>query len=219
MKLLVCDMDGVLFRGKNFWLDLHKSMGTAQFALDLWGRLGASDYRKLSELTARHWQGQSAQPYLELCNTRAVMPGADQLFSYAHSNRLQTAIISSGPWHLAQRAQAEWGVGHIFANRLGLTADKRWLTGGVEVQVDNNSKDLTLAALQKKLGIRPDETIVIGDSAADARMAVLSSCSIGYDIGKDVPVRSFDHLADRNLRNVMPYVQGCVIKAKVFMTH
>lgn len=215
MKLLVCDMDGVLFRGKNFWLDLHKLIGTSQFALALWDRFGSDDYRKLSELTAEHWRGRLAEPYLELCRTRSAMPGADKLFAYARSMGLVTAIISSGPWHLAERARRLWGIDHIFANRLGLTADGLRFSGTVDVQVDNNTKDLTLARLQDLLRIYPEETIVIGDSAADARMADLSSCSIGYDIGHDVSGSAFDHVAQSNLRNVMPHLTECMARPKV----
>lgn len=218
MRLLVCDMDGVLFRGKNFWLDLHHVMGTEDFAIELWHKYGRTDYRKLSELTAKRWKGRDAGPYLDLCQSREVMEGADQLFKYAHLKGLKTAIISSGPWHLAKRAEARWSIDFIFANKLSLTKDNAKFFGSVDVQVDDNTKDITLAALQRSLGIRPSETIVIGDSQADARMAGLSTCSIGYNVGTEVLDGAFDHFADQNLSNVMPHIASCVSRTKIAVT-
>ncbi len=215
MRLLVCDMDGVLFRGRNFWLDLHHKLGTEQYALELWEKFGRSDYRLLSELTAKRWKGRDATPYHKLCSEREIMPGADRLFAYCAEQRLMTAIISSGPWHLARRAQERWGIDRIFANKLGLAKADSVFDGSVEVQVDDNSKDSTLAILQAELGVRPDETIVIGDSNADARMTNLSNCSIGYNVDQDMLPNSFHFYANDHLANVMPLVVSCSLRPRV----
>ena len=208
-------MDGVLFRGRNFWLDLHTKMGTQAFALDLWERYGHSDYRRLSELTAQRWKGRDASVYHTMCKRRPVMPGTNELFAYARKKEFVTAIISSGPWHLARRAQQKWGIDHIFANKLSFTKDGRF-GGSGDVQVDDNSKDDVLKRLQSDLAIRPSETIVIGDSKADARMADLSSCSIGYNVGDEQNERDLDFFAESHLGNVMPHVRGCVAKTKAY---
>lgn len=209
MRLLVCDMDGVLFQGRNFWLDLHHRMGTEQLALELWEKYGKADYQLLSELTAQGWKGRTTDFYHDMCDTREVMPGAERLFAYCKRQRMKTAIISSGPWHLAYRAQQRWGINAIFANKLGLTDSGAAFDGTVDVQVNDNSKDYTLAKLQAELGILPEDTIVIGDSDADARMTSLSTCSIGYNVEEDIVPEAFHFYAKDHLGNVMPHVVGC----------
>lgn len=213
MRLLVCDMDGVLFEGQNFWLDLHHRLGTEKFALELWEKYGRSDYRLLSELTAQRWEGREAETYFKMCRARKIMPGADRLFAYCAKQSMQTAIISSGPWHLARRAQKRWGIDRIFANKLGFCSEESAFDGTVDVQVDDTSKDTVLAQLQAELGISPEETIVIGDSHADARMTNLSNCSIGYNVDQDMLPEAFHFYARDHLANVMPHVEGCSIRA------
>ena len=195
MKLFVCDMDGVIFQGANFWLDLHRALGTADEALDLWEKLGRTRYRVLSRRTASLWRGRSAEPYFRLIRERRYVPGFDVLSRFARMRGAHMAIISSGAYHLAERARDELGFDYIFANRLGIDGDGRF-DGTVDVQVDNNRKVRILTELQATLGVSREETVVIGDTESDGLMAEDAGLAIGYDVLDGAGWR-FDHVIPR----------------------
>jgi HAD superfamily phosphoserine phosphatase-like hydrolase len=203
MKLLVLDMDGVIFAGANFWLDLHRSLGTEAEALRLWERYGTSRYRYLSEQTAGLWIGKSAASYFQLVRDRRYVPGCEDLVRHAKGKGVLTAIISSGAWHLAARAQRELGIDHIHANRLGIDL-VGCFDGTVEVQVDNNHKDDCLRRLQAETGVSRSETVVIGDTVSDTMMSPLATLSIGYDLAGQLD--GFDVTLSGSLAKAIPYM-------------
>jgi phosphoserine phosphatase len=150
VKLVLFDMDGVIFDGKNFWLEFHAAMGTEKQAWQLWKGLGESAYRKLSHLTANSlWRGKSSETFLKMIWARKPVPGVDRVFAYLHDNNIRSAIVSSGPYHLAERARELFDVTEIRANKLYIDPDGKF-TGEVDVQVDNNHKDIPAKELMTK---------------------------------------------------------------------
>ena len=118
-KLIIFDMDGVIFEGKNFWLELHKLMGTERQAWQLWNGLGNNDFQKLSDITAmKLWGNKSSAAFIKLINERRPTKGIDAVFSYLHDNNIKSAIVSSGPYQLAERAKEMFGIDVIRANKL-----------------------------------------------------------------------------------------------------
>lgn len=207
MRLLVCDMDGVIFQGANFWLDLHRALGTDDEALQLWERMGRTRYRVLSRKTAALWRGLSAEPYFELVRSRQYVPGAELLIRFAQSRGARTAIISSGAYHLAERARDELGIDRIFANRLGIDAEGRF-DGTVDVQVDNNRKVLRLQELKREYGVATADTVVVGDTESDGIMAEEAGLSIGYDVLDGASWRFSHALPSGTLAGALPYLLG-----------
>lgn len=198
-KLLILDMDGVIYRGSNFWLDFHKAMGTEDFALALWDKLSGKNYVELSKQTATHWRGRSAAPYLQMVADRQPIWGIKKLLHQAQSQGLYIAVVSSGAWHLAARAQADYGIHEIHANKPGITPSGHF-DGTVDVQVDDARKDVTVRDIQARLGITPDTTMVIGDSRADIPMVNLAAHSVGYRV-KDQSIRGLfeTHIDGRSI--------------------
>ncbi|MEM1361136.1 MAG: HAD-IB family phosphatase [Pseudomonadota bacterium] len=198
-KLLLLDMDGVIYQGSNFWLDLHRAMGTEDFALDLWDRMSVSDYVELSERTAACWKGRSAAPYLQMVADRQPTWGIKKLLQQAHSQGLYLVVVSSGSWRLAVRAKADYGIHEIHANRLGISNSGHF-DGSVDVQVDDARKDVTVRRIQARLGISPESTMVIGDSRSDIPMVNLAAHSVGYRV-KDHAIRGLfeTHIDGRSI--------------------
>lgn len=181
LRLVLFDMDGVIFQGKNFWLDLHRLMGTEKQAWQLWAGLGSHEYERLSALTAqRLWVGKSAKPFWELVKSRQPVPGIEQVFRYLQQRRIRSAIVSSGPHQLAERARKLFDVDEIRANRLSI-GPAGTFTGEVEVQVDENRKDVPAREIMHKFEADYDSTAMIGDAFSDVAMARLVSTSIAYD--------------------------------------
>jgi HAD superfamily phosphoserine phosphatase-like hydrolase len=193
LKLVLFDMDGVVFEGKNFWLELHQLMGTEKQAWQLWTGLGSHDYERLSWLTAKKlWQGRSAGPFRQLVAARRPVPGIERVFAYLKDNGMRSAIVSSGPYQLAQRAQELFAIDEIRANRLEIDGEGRF-TGHVDVQVDDNFKGRPARDIMAEFGAVADSTAMIGDAASDVAMSGLVSLSIAYDSTDPELLRTCKH--------------------------
>lgn len=179
IKLFVFDMDGVIFQGANFWLDVHRSYGTAPEALDLARRYLKSDYKKLSELTvSKIWKNKDPSIYFDHIKKRRYMEGARSTIRFLKSMNIKTAIISSGPAHLADRAVQEAGIDISYANRVEVK--NGIFTGKVDVQVTDTNKGIVLERLMRQLSLSGDQVSVIGDSEADSAMAQRARLSFAY---------------------------------------
>lgn len=193
MRLVVFDMDGVIFEGANFWLEFNYKMNTADKALALWKEFGKTNYIELSRLTAALWKGLSSCKYFEMISRRKYTRGIDKLISSLRREEFKTAIVSSGSWNLAMRAKVDLGIDLILANKLGI--DKfSCFDGTVDIQVDDNAKDVALARIQSELMIGPSETMVIGDTASDVQMSRLAAYTIGFRVRDHKARAAFDHL-------------------------
>ena len=180
VELVLFDMDGVIFVGRNFWLDFHRRMDTERQAWELWHGLGTSDYKKLGIRTAQIWKNQDSQHFWELIDSRPLVPGIDEVFGFLNDHKVKTAIVSTGPYQLAERAQRLFHIDEIRANKLAIGADGRF-TGEVDIQVDENDKSLAAAEIMTKLGGSYDTSAMVGDGASDAAIAKLVSLPIAYD--------------------------------------
>ena len=118
-KLLCLDMDGVIFKDINFWLELHKVFDTSEEGKKLTERYLHTDYPKLvEEVVVKLWKGRDAKEYYDLVNSIEYLPGVAEVFSYVKSQGFITAIISASSIDVARRVQHDHGVDHLYANEL-----------------------------------------------------------------------------------------------------
>src|SRR5574339_42089 len=97
LRAVVVEMDGVLFEGENFWLDLHREYGTEREATELGSRYRSSAYGRLARITAEElWRGRPAEPYLRLVEERRYHPGVAELFALLRDADVRTVLVSSG---------------------------------------------------------------------------------------------------------------------------
>ncbi|MBX3616957.1 HAD family hydrolase [Nitrosomonas sp.] len=198
VNLVLFDMDGVIFEGKNFWLDLHKAMGTEKQAWQLWEGLGIRDYRKLGELTAKKlWRQKSSDKFWRLINERKTSNGIGEVFSYLRKNHIKSAIVSSGPYQLAEKAQRLFDISEIRANKLDIGENGQF-TGKVDIQVDDNHKDIPAQELMAKFGATFETTAMIGDTRNDVLIARLASVSIAYNSDDDALLKACHHNLEAN---------------------
>jgi HAD superfamily phosphoserine phosphatase-like hydrolase len=181
IELVLFDMDGVIFEGINFWLDLHKRMGTEKQAWQLWNGLGTKDYGRLSAITAKNlWRNKSSEQFWQLISERQPVENIGRVFDYLNRSNIKTAIISSGPYQLAEKAQRLFQVREIRANKLLIDGMGRF-TGEVDVQVDDNHKDIPAKEVMHKLGVEFNSTAMIGDTRSDLGIANMVSLPIAYN--------------------------------------
>ncbi len=117
MKLIIFDMDGVIFEHLNFWLELHKAYGTYEEGAELTEKYVKTNYQKLvDEVVGRLWKGKPAKTYFELVKKIKYSLDVKETLSRLKELDYKTAIISSGPKELAERAKKELGIDYIYTN-------------------------------------------------------------------------------------------------------
>lgn len=180
IKLIIFDMDGVLFRGKNFWLDLHRKYGTVSEGLRLANNYLDSNYDQLvKEVAGQLWKRRDASIYEEMIKSRRYQPGIKEIFGFIHKHRIKSAIISSGPYDLAERAKVELGIDEIYANKLIMENGR--ISGKVKVMVRNGEKASVGTKLAKKMGIDLKQVAFVGDGDNDINLATKVGLPIVYN--------------------------------------
>ena len=181
-KLICFDIDGVIFKDVNFWMELHKSFNTLEQGKILTEKYLHSDYPRLvEEVVVNLWKGRDAKPYFDLVNSLEYLPGVKQMFDYVKSKGFISALISASSIEVARRVQKDFGVDHIFANELIIRDNKvsgefLWPLGaGKEKKAD------IIRNLCNDLNISPKETIYIGDSDKDIEAFKEVGLSIAFN--------------------------------------
>ncbi len=168
LRLIIFDMDGVIFKDVNFWMELHKKFGTLKEGKELTKKYLHDNYDKLvEEVVVKLWKGRDAKPYYDLINSIPYMPGAKEVFKYVKKKGYITALISASSIDLARRAQHDLGINHIFANELvirngRISGEFIWPVGA-----GKHKKAQIIRHLCKDLGISEKECVYIGDSETD----------------------------------------------------
>ena len=92
-KLICFDMDGVIFEHKNFWLELHKALGTLEEGKKLTEKHLHTNYAKLvEEVVHKLWKRKDAAPYYHLIKSISYLPGVKEVFSEINKERIRRMI-------------------------------------------------------------------------------------------------------------------------------
>ena len=173
MKLITFDMDGVIFKHHNFWMELHKEYGTLDEGVELTKKYVKTDYSRLvKEVIGRLWAGKSAQIYLNLINQHHYVKGTEKTFAEIRERKDKTMIISSGPYDLALRAQKDLCINYVFANRLPIQDGIIAGTDDMEYwKIRNDNKVEPLEEVREKLGLKGESIIAVVHDKNDIKLA------------------------------------------------
>ena len=117
IKLICFDMDGVIFKDINFWMELHKIFETLEEGEILTEKYLHTDYDKLvEEVVNKLWKGRDSRAYYRLVESLEYLPGVKETFEEIKKNDVITAIISGSSIDVARRAQRDLGIDHIYPN-------------------------------------------------------------------------------------------------------
>ena len=181
-KLIVFDMDRVIFEHVNFWLELHKAYDTYEEGVALTKKYGSTDYQTLvNEVIGRLWKDKPADVYFKLVNSIKYVKGAKETLKELKEKGFILGIVSSGPSHLAERAKKECGVDYCFANTLLIEDDK--VVGSKDLchwPIGWGKKKDPLKEMCELSGIPMENTIVVGHEENDIEMARESPCAIAF---------------------------------------
>jgi len=206
-KLIVFDMDGVIFEHINFWLELHKAYGTFEEGAALTKKYLKRDYAKLvEEVVGRLWKGKPEQPFLELVDSLQYVQGAKETFAALKKKGYTIAIISSGPRRLAQRAQKELGVDYIYTNELVFADGKA--TGDFKWPIAAGRKSVALRKLCDDHLVDYKDVVVVGHDENDIKMAKTAGVAIGFcPSSKELESYCSVIVRKKDLKEILAYLE------------
>ena len=188
-KLIIFDMDGIIFKHSNFWLELHKAYGTYKEGIKLTTKYVKTDYQKLvNEVVGRLWKEKPAKVYFNLINKSRYITGAKTTFKKLKEKKYKIGIVSSGPSHLAQRLKEECNIDYYFTNELLIKKGK--IVGSTDIKywpIRYGSKKDPLKEICNVSNTKLEDTITIVHDENDIEMAKESGYTIGfYPVSKEL---------------------------------
>ncbi|MBN1544530.1 HAD-IB family phosphatase [Candidatus Woesearchaeota archaeon] len=207
-RLIVFDMDGVIFEHCNFWMELHKEFGTYKEGLELTNKYVKTDYAKLvEEVVGRLWKGKPADRYYALVERIGYIAGVKETISALKKKGYKTAIISSGAKDLALRAQNELGIDYIHTNEL-VIKDGR-VTGEFRWPVAHGRKAVVFRNWADEHHMHLSEMIVVGDSDSDIRMMRLAGLGIAFCTESEELRKVATAVVEKpDLREILPHIDN-----------
>ena len=163
-RFIIFDMDGVIFQHDNFWMQLHEAFGTLHPGIELTEKYLKTDIKKLAdEVIGKLWKGKPAKIYFDLIKDAGYNPGVKEAIKKIKGMKIMTCILTSGPIHLAQRAQKELGIDFIYGNEIIIKDDK--LTGKYNwLSLEWSHKGESFRKICEEHNFDPLETMVVGDN-------------------------------------------------------
>jgi phosphoserine phosphatase len=207
-KMICLDADGVIFKGSNFWMDLHKAYGTYEEGKALTEKYLHTDYNTLVQhVVYGLWKGRDAKPYYRLVGKREYVSGVKEFFAFINRKKWITAIVSGGSLDVIKRAQRDFRIDYVFANELIIQDNKVvGYTQGVAIGMHRKAEIIT--ELCKKTHISLKEVVYIGDSSYDIEAFKVVGKSIAFNSDSE-ELKKHAHIVvdSNNLKNVIPYLE------------
>jgi len=208
-KLICFDLDGVIFKPHNFWIELHKVFGTFEKGKKLTEKHLHNDYGKLvEEVVVKLWKGRDAGPYYKLVDSVEYNKGVKAVFEYVKEKGLITAIVSSSSIDAAKRVKRDFQVDYIFANELVIKDGKVSGEFVWPIGAGKENKARIIRDLCSDLGISPEECIYIGDNDVDIEAFKEVGLSIAFNSDSDELKKAAIFVVEsRNLSDVLKYIE------------
>lgn len=182
-NLIVFDMDGMIFKHINFWMELHKAYGTSDEGNELTKKYLKTDYKRLvEEVVGRLWKDKPSDVYFDLIKKIKYLPGVKETISELKKKGYKIAIISSGPSDLAERAKKELGIDYIYTNKLLIRDGKVAGSKNLEYwEVKNDNKQEILRKLCIEHNLLLKDVIVVVHGENDITMAKSAGFAIAFN--------------------------------------
>jgi phosphoserine phosphatase len=205
-KLAIFDLDGTLTHERSIWEYIHRQLGKWDgFADEYQKRFlsGEISYDEFCELDARIWRGMRLEKLLEIVKTVSFHAGVGNLIQYLKGKGLKLAMVSSGLSVLSSWVHQKFGFDYSVSN--DLLDEDGILTGGVRIHVYNDQKAEWVKKIQQEFGIRPEESMAIGDSKGDMEMFRVVGFSVAFNSScHDLEEIATTCVQSQNLADIIP---------------
>ena len=212
VELAVFDMDGVLVDSHSSWVLVHRLYGSDnEDSLQAFMR-GEIDDLEFIRLDVERWtSARGSVPLTEVegvLDTAPLFPGALETLKTLGENGIRTAIVSGGLRYLADRIARMVDVDFVFANDV-VVDPQGLLTGGGVVDVPLRHKGTVVSDIQEELGVGPEGTVAVGDTAVDVSMFSRARVTIAFNPKDPAIEGAATHvIRSRDLRSVLPLILG-----------
>ncbi len=174
LKLAVFDLDGTLKQVRDPYVYVHERLGKLALAEEITakGLNGQISYETWLRLDAELWLDTPRAKLEQFFLEDLYVPGAEATISALKARDVYVAIISSGLLFHAQMVAEELGVDAVYGNEILFKQNgEDWVVSGeVRAHVPFNKKAALMAQIQEEQGIRPQESIAVGDTRSDIPM-------------------------------------------------
>ncbi|MEI9477612.1 MAG: HAD family phosphatase [Deltaproteobacteria bacterium] len=197
-KLAIFDLDGTLTRERSVWEYIHKKLGKWYgFAEKYQQRFlaGEISYEQFCELDAQVWKGMKVEELTHIVETVPFYPGVDELINHLKKKGLKLGMVSSGLSVLSDYVHRRYGFDYSVSN--DLIHENGTLTGKVRIQVHYDQKAAWVSKILDQFGLRPEESIAIGDSLGDMDMLQMAGFSVAFNSS----CQDLDQIADVCIKN------------------
>jgi phosphoserine phosphatase len=197
-KLAIFDLDGTLTRERSVWEYIHKKLGKWYgFAEKYQQRFlaGEISYEQFCELDAQVWKGMKVEELTHIVETVSFYPGVDELINHLKKKGLKLGMVSSGLSVLSDWVHRRYGFDYSVSN--DLIHENGTLTGKVRIQVYYDQKAAWVSKILNQFGVRPEESIAIGDSLGDMDMLQMAGFSVAFNSS----CQDLDQIADVCIKN------------------
>jgi len=182
LKLVIFDLDGTLTQERSIWEYIHKQLGKWYGFAEEYQNLflaGQISYEEFCERDAQVWKGMKVGELLEIVRAVPFHPGVDELIHHLKQKGLKLSMVSSGLSLLSNWVHEKYGFDYSVSN--DLLHENGVLTGKVKIQVYYDKKAEWVEKILKQFGVRPEETIAIGDSKGDIDMFQMVGFSVAFN--------------------------------------
>ncbi len=212
VELAVFDMDGVLIDSPSSWVLVHEHFGTSNedsLRAFLGGEIDDMEFIRRDVERWGHVRGRVHLKEVETVLDQApLFPGALETLGSLRARGVCTAIVSGGLRYLAMRIARLGDVDHVHANEVEVDA-MGFLTGGGVVHVPLREKGAVVAAIQDIIGVGPEATAAVGDTAQDISMFSRARISIAFNPRDMETEGAATHVVrSRDLRSVLRPIYG-----------
>ena len=190
MKAILFDLDGVLVESVDVWLSAFNDtlrefhlpvLSKEEFLKKYWGKSTVENFSAMG--LGRDAVLQCWNRYLSRLQEIKLFPASRKVLESVRK-RYKTALVTNTPREGVNALLQKLGIAELFD--LVLTGD--------DVERGKPSPDIVLLACQK-LGIAPQEALLVGDTQADVEAGRRAGCKVvGIGVEADFTIKDISEL-------------------------
>ena len=206
MKLIVFDFDSTLMDGETIDF-LAEPLGLKDKVASIteMAMRGELDFFESLIMRVKLLEGLEEKKVNEICHNLPFMPGADETIKALKKDGFKVLVFSGGFRNATSYAKEILGFDADFSNILHSKNGK--LTGlvGGEMMFSYSKGDM-LKRIQNVLGVKKENTLVVGDGANDLSMFKYAGKKIAF-CAKEVLKKEADFIVDeKDLTQILQYI-------------
>ena len=206
MKLAVFDFDSTLMDGETIDF-LAEPLGLKDKIASIteMAMKGELDFFESLIMRVKLLEGLDEEIVNKICHNLPFMPGADETIKALKKEEYKVLVFSGGFRNATSYARKILGFDADFSNILHVKNKK--LTGlvGGEMMFSTSKGDM-LKRMQSVLGVKKEDTLVIGDGANDLSMFKYAGKKIAF-CAKDVLKKEADFIIEeKDLTKILEFI-------------